>query len=139
MKSDWSNVGLGVMIHMLGGNEETVKAVQSSIGKKIKKVSLEDNTLSVQLEDDTTLALYDDGQSCCESRYMVTDDDLKSFEGDKLVSIEVREAPEIVDDYGTHEVQFLVLTTDRGALTVSNHNEHNGYYGGFWIVAKLVK
>ena len=41
------------------------------------------------------------------------------------------------DDIGEkHEVQFLEIKTDRGVLTMANHNEHNGWYGGFWIVAE---
>jgi hypothetical protein len=32
-----------------------------------------------------------------------------------------------------HEVAFLEVTTDRGVFQMKNHNEHNGYYGGFLI------
>lgn len=38
-----------------------------------------------------------------------------------------------------HEVQFLVVHTDKGDLTMSSHNEHNGYYGGFSIEARVSK
>jgi hypothetical protein len=34
-----------------------------------------------------------------------------------------------------HEVQFLVVTTSKGAITVATHVVHNGYYGGFSIDA----
>ena len=32
-----------------------------------------------------------------------------------------------------HEVQFLEVKTSKGSFTMSSHNEHNGYYGGFSI------
>jgi len=34
-------------------------------------------------------------------------------------------------------VQFLTIITDNGTFTVSNHNIHNGYYGGFFIVERV--
>lgn len=36
-----------------------------------------------------------------------------------------------------HEVQFLHVKTSKGSFAVSNHNEHNGYYGGFNVEASL--
>ena len=55
------------------------------------------------------------------------------------MSIELRDAPNVEDDeYGNvHEVQFLVVTTSKGAFTIETHNEHNGYYGGFFIEAEV--
>ena len=131
------NAGMGVMLGMLRGNEETVNAVKGSLGKQIEYASLEDNELRLKLTDGQTLVLFDDGQSCCEHRYMVTDDDLKEYSDSKLINIEIKEAPEQPDEWGTHEVQFLEVTTDKGSFVLSNHNEHNGYYGGFWIVATI--
>ena len=29
--------------------------------------------------------------------------------------------------------------TDSGEFVMQNHNEHNGYYGGFYIVAREIK
>jgi hypothetical protein len=57
--------------------------------------------------------------------------------GAKLLDIEVREAPNVPYEYGEHEVQFLVVKTDKGNITFQTHNEHNGYYGGFYIQASL--
>jgi hypothetical protein len=35
-----------------------------------------------------------------------------------------------------HETQFLIVDTTKGSFTIVNHNEHNGYYGGFGLVAQ---
>jgi hypothetical protein len=129
--------GVGVMLGYLGGNEETVNAIKTSLNKKIEDVALVGDNLVFLFEDKTKLTIFDDGQSCCESRYMRTDDDLTAFKGAVFTNIELKNAPEVEDDYGSHEVQFLEITTDKGSFVMSNHNEHNGYYGGFWIVAKL--
>lgn len=130
-----NNLGLGVMLGMLGGNEETVNSIKSSLGKIIKRVYLADDKLLFEFEDGTKLQLWDDGQSCCESRYMVTADELTDFCGAKLLDFELKDAPDVEDKYGSHEVQFLDVKTDNGVFQLANHNEHNGYYGGFYVRA----
>jgi len=133
-----TQTGLGVMIKALGGNEETAAAVTASLGKTITGLQCQDEALSVTFSDQSVLRVADGGQSCCEYRYMVCDDPLDQFVGATLQAIEVREAPDLTDEESdVHEVQFLVLVTDRGNVTCSNHNEHNGYYGGFWMEASL--
>ena len=129
-------LGLGVMIQSLGGNEDTVNAVTSSLGKVIDAVYLSDNRLVFQFGDNTKLIMYDNGQSCCETRYMRTDDDLTEYYGATLLDFELKSAPNMADEYGDHEVQFLDVKTSNGVFQMANHNEHNGYYGGFWIVAR---
>lgn len=133
-----SNLGLGVMIQSLGGNAETVEAVKTALGKIIENVKLEDNELVFKFTDGTELKMYDDGQSCCENRYMVTADELSEYEGAKVLDFELKNAPNAPDEYGDHEIQFLDVKTDKGVFQMANHNEHNGYYGGFWIVARSV-
>ena len=128
--------GMGVMLGYLGGNEETVNAIRSAIGKSIKLVELVDNRLNLHFEDGSSVQIWDDGQSCCENRYMVTDDDLGYFHDCIFTDIELKNAPSIPDEYGEHEVQFLDIKTSLGSFQMATHNEHNGYYGGFWIVAK---
>ena len=129
-------LGIGVMIQSLGGNEETVKAVKGSLGKTIASLALVDDILTLGFTDETKLSFSDEGQSCCEHRYMTTGDDLSSFVGAQFTDVELREAPSLEVGYGEHEVQFLVISTDRGNVTVETHNEHNGYYGWFWICAR---
>lgn len=131
-----SDLGLGVLVRMLAGNAETVSAIQNSLNKTIKSIALADDVAVVTFAAGSVLTLRDYGQSCCESRYMRTDDNLDAHTGAKLLNIEMRDAPDEEGSYGdVHEVQFLLVTTDRGVITFANHNEHNGYYGGFSIEA----
>jgi hypothetical protein len=67
---------------------------------------------------------------------MTTDDDLLFLANTKLVDIQLEDAPNVEDEFGEHEVQFLIIKTDKGDITLETHNEHNGYYGGFAVVIK---
>lgn len=124
-----TRLGIGAMLHRLSSNEPTVTAVQQSLGLTIKEVMLDNDALRFEFEGGRVIRVYDDGQSCCESRYMRTDDNLSEFTGAKLLDMELKDAPEIEHEYGVHEVQFLEVKTDKGSFVMSNHNEHNGYYG----------
>jgi len=127
--------GVGVLIGLLGGNDESAKAFGAAIGKKITALELKDDALHFKFEDGTGIRLFDDGQSCCESRYMRTDDDLSAFVGADLRGAETRPGPEAPHgEYDEeHEIEFLVVSTSLGEFTMASHNEHNGYYGGFCI------
>lgn len=134
MNNEKEHLGIEVMLSRLRGDEEASKAYTEAIGKTIAQVKCdkENNNLRFDFSDGTLLVVYDDGQSCCEERYMVCDDDLKPFAGSKLVSMELRDGP-TTEEGDVHEVEFLIVNTSLGSFTVSNHNEHNGYYGGFYI------
>jgi hypothetical protein len=128
---------MGVMLGQLGGNAETVETFTAAVGKTITALSLgDDDALHFTFDDGSRMKLFDDGQSCCEERYMCTDDKLCDYIGSKLLGAEIKDAPSIYDKYGDHEVQFLEIQTSKGVLTMASHNEHNGYYGGFLIVAR---
>ena len=132
--------GIGVMLGMLGGNADSVAAFTGAIGKTISALRLgDDDALHFEFSDGGKLKLSDEGQSCCERRYMRTDDNLTEYVGAKLLGAEIKEAPDVNDQdgWGDHEVQFLEVQTDRGVFTMASHNEHNGYYGGFLIQASL--
>lgn len=132
-------LGVGVRIGMLFGNAETVDIVKNSLGKIFLSVELKNDALQFMFTDGTGMLLRDDGQSCCEHRYMVCDDDLASFVGDTLVNIELKNASNVADDeYDTHEVQFLQVTTNKGTFQCATHNKHSGEYGGFLIIAKPI-
>lgn len=131
-----SQPGLGVLIGYLGGNAESVDAFTKGVGKTIESVSLEEDALKFRFVDGYEMFIADDGQSCCEHRYMRTDDDLASFAGSVFVGAEVKDAPNEADEYGEHEVQFLEVKTSKGSFTMASHNEHNGYYGGFLLRAR---
>ena len=133
------NRGMGVLLGILGGNHETVSSIKSVLGNTIEKVWLDekDNELKFKFTNGVGIRIWDDGQSCCEYRYMVTADDLTEYQNAKLLDFELKDAPNGEDEYGEHEIQFLDVKTDKGVFQMANHNEHNGYYGGFWIVARL--
>jgi hypothetical protein len=133
-----STPGIGVIINELIGHEDTVRLYNESLGKKIIEAELDkiDNRLIIAFEDGNRIAIFDDGQSCCENRYMTTDDDLLFLANTKLVDIQLEDAPNVEDEFGEHEVQFLIIKTDKGDITLETHNEHNGYYGGFAVVIK---
>ena len=138
-----SQLGLGVMINMLFGDKESFKILKDQIGKKIKALSLDSDILKFEFEDGDKINISDKGQSCCESRYMTTDDDLSKFIGSKLLNIEIREVKENPDNLESrsdeaHEIEFLIIQTSDGSFTVATHNVHNGYYGGFWIICEKI-
>lgn len=131
--------GLGVNIRALCGYGDTEKIVQENLDKTIESVELRDDALHFVMKNGKRWKLFDNGQSCCESRYMVIDDNLSEYAGARLRSIRVEDAPDVVtdDDWGgNHEVQFLKVMTSKGEFVAASHNEHNGYYGGFSIEAE---
>jgi hypothetical protein len=127
---------MGVMINYLAGNADSVDAFTAAINKTITALSLgDDDALHFAFDDGSKIKLFDDGQSCCESRYMRTDDNLADYVGAQLLGAEIKEAPSVPAEYEEHEVQFLEVRTSKGCFTMTSHNEHNGYYGGFSIRA----
>lgn len=99
-----------------------------------------DEAMVFTLGDSATLYLYDDGQSCCENRYMTCDDDLASFVGRSIAGIEQVDGQTEEGEYGyCHEQVFVKVIMDDGTnIAITSHNEHNGYYGGFSLNMALV-
>lgn len=125
-------IGIGAMIHALGGG--SANDASDFYGRKIIVASLSEDKLALQFEGGVRIAIWDDGQSCCENRYMRTDDDIQSLVGHTLTRIEAKSGPDEEGEYGDmHEVCFVEIGTDDGFITLANHNEHNGYYGGFGL------
>lgn len=123
-------------LQTLGGPTASIEVARAALDKTIVAMYLDhDEALHVEFEDRSKMKLCDVGQTCCELRYMRTDDDLGDYVGAVLIDIEIRRAPDVEDEDGTHEVQFLVVKTSKGDATMSSHNRHNGYYSGFEIVA----
>lgn len=125
-----TNLGIGAMLHVLSGgsSEDPVKYV----GRKIVAASIDDENLRLTFEDGVKIRIFDNGQSCCEHRYLTCDDDVQTLVGGALRAIESKPGPEEEGEHGdVHEQVFLEVSTDKGFITVANHNEHNGYYGGF--------
>ena len=115
--------------------------VRTALGKTIADLRLLTDSLFVYFTDGTGVRLLDEGQQCCETRYMQTDDNLAEYIGSTLIGVMLRRAPELTcdGDQEIHEVQFLAVTTSEGVFTVSTHNKHSGCYGGFSVVAKRVE
>jgi len=86
------------------------------------------------------LELIDNGQDCCENRYITCDDDLEGLQGQRIVSIEVAGIAEVLEtnDGDSHEQVFVRIQFSRFAVTLCTHNEHNGYYGGFCLEVRLL-
>ena len=125
-----SDLGLGVMIHMLSGGSR--HETDEFYGQKIIKAEIVDEQLRLDLEDGVQIQIWDNGQSCCEFRYMTCDDEVQSLQGHTLSRIEAKDGPDEEGEYEeVHESVFVEVGTDDGFITITNHNEHNGYYGGF--------
>lgn len=101
-----------------------------------------EDKLRLILANGLELFIFDDGQSCCEARWITCDDDVKDLIGAVITQINVRTAPNYgeaddEDNYDIndiHECTFVILETNRGPFTMTTHNQHNGYYGGFNVV-----
>lgn len=125
-------MGIGAMLHALGGGSE--RSAYEYVGQTVTAASMQDERLRLSLDSGKTIEIWDDGQSCCEHRYMTTDDDIQSLVGRKLVRIEAKDGPTEEDKWGDpHETCFVEVGVDDGFVTLVNHNEHNGYYGGFGL------
>lgn len=108
------------------------------VGKEISKVFIQEDELHIQF-DKKTLVISDDGQSCCEHRYMTTDDNLTEFFGAIFKGIEEKPTYSISDDeFEDHDLMFIEIKTSKGDFILKSHNDHNGYYGGFDIITTII-
>lgn len=98
------------------------------------------SSIFISFASGVSIKIFDDGQSCCERRYMTIEDDLNSLVGFVLTKIEVRDGGSTMDKstYKDGDIEFLEITTSGGHITIANHNVHNGSYGGFDLVVKEV-
>ena len=103
-------------------------------GKKITEVQFDEDTIILKFEDGSGFRIVDNGQSCCENRYMRTDDKPKDLIGSRLKEVRLADSRSTKDNYGdVHEIQFLIIKAGYEEISFSSHNVHNGYYGGFYI------
>lgn len=111
------------------------------LGRELVSIALIDDEIIIETVDVGVFKLYDDGQSCCEARYITTDDTLEVENGSRLISINIKDAPnvETEDDLDVHEIQFLELVTTSWTYTFCTHVIHNGYYGGFDVKLERVE
>lgn len=119
--------------------EASAKTFQENMGKVITALDIDEERLLFTFADGNKMKLFDDGQDCCEQRYMHTDDNIQDFVGAILQGAEVRDGPEEISEWEEPiESAFLIISTSIGQFTVVNYNEHNGHYGGFCICATAV-
>ena len=114
-------------------NETVVKFV----GKVVAQAYFTDYRIKLVFADDSAVELYDNGQLCCEHRYMTCDDEFEDLVGGKLTEVLVRAGGcTDLDEWNCDETMFMEIRTDKDFVTVCTHNTHNGYYGGFNLIAK---
>lgn len=118
------------MLHYLSGGSENDS--QKYVGREIVGAAIVNDRLAIDFADGSKIDVWDNGQSCCEHRYMTTDDDVATLVGGRLLHIASKDGPDM-DGSEEHETCFVEIATDKGFITVTNHNEHNGYYGGFGL------
>jgi hypothetical protein len=123
------SMGLGAMIHVLGGG--SIESADKYYGRKIKSAKMLNDKFYITFTGGSQIVISDDGQSCCETRYMTCDDNPADLVGGKLRGIEVKKIDDVQDEYEQHDVAFLEIATDTDSITFCTHVEHNGYYGGF--------
>lgn len=109
--------------------------LEKYIGKTIAGFDKQDDCLTIKFNDGDQMQIIDAGQSCCEYRYIVYNDDLQDFVGDDLVDVVELGVVDRNSECGSysHDVVFVNVKTSKGTFTINAHNEHNGYYGGFCI------
>jgi len=129
--------GITVMLHQIfGGKQED--AAEKYYGKTIKNATIDEEKIIIEFEDEIKIMITDEGQSCCEHRYISCDDDINRIIGTKLTKIEIKKTEEKEEDYEVHEISFIDIQTDKCFITFCTHNEHNGYYGGFVLSLKEI-
>jgi hypothetical protein len=135
-----------------GINDTSLAVVELYSGQVIKKITMDSEKITrdsevliITFESGSKIQIMDDGQSCCETRYMHCEDeaDFEYLQGSVFRFIEVVDAPdeenEGAGEYDdVHEVQFCNILTSKGVIQLTCHNEHNGYYGGFGVEVKAV-
>lgn len=132
-----SQLGISAMLHQLTGDREAAEAFIRGQNQQIRALSIvEETDLVFEFENGYKMKIFDAGQSCCEHRYMRSDDDLSHFVGATLLDIEIRDGGSQEEEYECKDCEFLIVKTSKGEFTVQNYNEHNGYYGGFAIVCR---
>lgn len=88
--------------------------------------------LVIRLDNGQEFTFWDGGRECCEVRYMSSNDNPDDYIAAEYRGYELVECSSS-GCYYVHEIQFLNINTSVGVFQVVNHNEHNGYYGGFDI------
>jgi len=137
------------MLHQLWGNWDNELAEDNFDSMQLSDVvrmwidedeNDGDGMLKILFADDGLLKLWDSARTCCETRWIHTDDDLDYLSGSRIMNIEVAEGSMDEDENGyVEECEFLRIITNKGTATFSFYNNHNGYYGGISLGGRYVK
>lgn len=114
--------------------------IKEQQGFTISFLELESNKLRIGFSNGSVYEVYDAKQCCCETRYMQLENDILYFIGSIFIKLEIADVIYDNDDKYSDvvEIEFLRLHTDRGIISISNYNAHNGYYSGFDIVVNRI-
>lgn len=126
-----SRLGIGSILYVLGGGSE--HSPDEYYGRQIVDANIDEKRLRLKFSDGTVIKLWDNGQSCCEDRYITCDDDVADLIGGNLIKIAVKDYGEEEEEANIHEWVFIEVATDKAFISMTTHNEHNGYYGGFGL------
>lgn len=114
---------------------ETIVKIEETTFKKTKDDWSSFDGFVINTDKQVIKLGIENGHSCCENwGYFMTEDDLKEFEGAKLMSVTLTDTAlktkELEDEYvEVDECMFVNLNTDKGLLQFVAYNSHNGYYG----------
>lgn len=111
-----------------------LRDVKWVLGRTVKAAEIKNNALILRFVDGSGVRIFDDGQQCCELRYLHTDDDVSSLVGAKVLDICEKDGTNVDEEGGdVHETTFIEIQTNKGFVLLVNHNEHNGCYSGFAV------
>lgn len=124
-------------LELFNNNKNDTKKINEHLGKKIDEICMKDYIFTIKFTDGSRLEFKDVGQSCCERRYMTCDDNVDEFRNSIFNGASIRNGDGLdTESSDFHDIEFILIHTNNGDITVANHNEHNGYYGGFNITVK---
>ena len=101
---------------------------------------------AITLDDGSAVQmLIHSEQQCCEKYgYLMSNDNLSEFIGADLLDVKTVDTPAKAGGYLTYDADnnglctvFVNIETSRGTLQFTAYNEHNGYYGGFAVQARV--
>lgn len=118
--------------NMFIGDDNTRNAITGSLNKTITLVTIEDDILYINFDDNTALRIWDRKPS---EKYMKHESDLKNYTGAKLTNVYIK--PLVLNEENwVHEITFLDFETTNGTFTIINHN-YDDSYDSFWIEAEI--
>jgi hypothetical protein len=122
------------------------------------KITLLDNTITLYSKNFLRVEITDEGQQCCENRFIHTEDNLEIYGLGKLIKLDYEEI-EVEQENIKSKIQYLVSVpqdpddevemaflkiTFQNIVTINNfmfntYNIHKGYYGGFMPELRIYK